>query len=105
MPGRFSRAFRSLAGSGIRKTTSSCRVATELVSDSLNRKLTIRERLRLRLHLMVCGACRNYLSNLKMMGDVLAEPILGDDGRDGLSDDAVERIREKFRNRQGQIDE
>jgi hypothetical protein len=36
----------------------SCRQATELLSQALERRLTIGERLRLRVHLVVCVGCR-----------------------------------------------
>ncbi|QQS43223.1 MAG: zf-HC2 domain-containing protein [Acidobacteriota bacterium] len=89
--------MRSLAGSGLGKASASCRTATELVSASFDRKLGIRERIRLRLHLLACRACRNYLSNLRMMGDALEEPYLADDPDEGLSDEALARIRERLK--------
>lgn len=97
MANRFSRAFRSLAGRGIGKASSSCRTVTEIVSASFSRRLTLRERLRVRMHLLVCTACRNYLSNLKMMGDVLGEPLLDTDPDDGLSEEARRRILEDLK--------
>jgi len=38
----------------------SCKDIARLVSDSLDRKLPPRQRLELRLHLMMCGACSTY---------------------------------------------
>lgn len=56
--------------------------------------LTLRERTRVRLHLLTCRACRNYLSNLKVMRDVLREPLLSPTtaSGEGLSREAKERI-------------
>jgi hypothetical protein len=44
-----------------------CREASRLESDALERRLTLAERLRLRLHLLVCDACRNYRAELRLM--------------------------------------
>lgn len=37
-----------------------CKDIARLVSDDLDRKLPLRQRLGLRLHLMMCGACSTY---------------------------------------------
>lgn len=36
-----------------------CKHATELMSQGLDRKLSLFERLRLRAHLFICSGCRN----------------------------------------------
>lgn len=38
----------------------SCKEATRLCSESLDRALDLRERLTLRMHLMMCSGCTNY---------------------------------------------
>ena len=38
----------------------SCREVSELVSQSLDRRLGLVERSRLHMHLRVCDACRNF---------------------------------------------
>ena len=57
-------------------------------------RLSIRERIKVRLHLLVCSACRNYLSNLKFMKEVFEDPLLSDatSRDDALSAEARERI-------------
>lgn len=42
----------------------SCREMTRLISESLDRKLTFRERLELRFHVLMCGVCRRFRSNV-----------------------------------------
>lgn len=42
-----------------------------LMSESLERRLTIRERLGLHLHLLVCAWCRRYLEQIKFMRWIL----------------------------------
>lgn len=44
----------------IRKMMISCMIAGELVTKRSFRKLSLRERVMLRWHLKVCGACQEY---------------------------------------------
>ena len=50
--------------------TEECKTVTPLFSYAYDRKLSILEKLRVRLHLYTCGACLNYVSNLKFMHKV-----------------------------------
>jgi hypothetical protein len=50
--------------------TEECKTVTPLFSYTLDRKLSLIERLRVKLHLYTCGACLNYVSNLKFMHDL-----------------------------------
>lgn len=45
----------------------SCKQASRLVSQSLDRRLTWRERLGLKLHLAICDACRQFSRQLAWM--------------------------------------
>ncbi|MBI2313110.1 MAG: zf-HC2 domain-containing protein [Betaproteobacteria bacterium] len=38
----------------------SCKEVTHLVSESLDRKLSISERFRMQLHFRICAYCRNF---------------------------------------------
>ena len=38
----------------------SCKEATRMCSEALDRPLSLRERLTLRMHLMMCSGCTNY---------------------------------------------
>jgi hypothetical protein len=38
----------------------SCKEATQLVSQGLDRRLGVFERAALRLHLLICSGCRNF---------------------------------------------
>ncbi len=44
-----------------------CKKASQLQSDGFERTLSLSERLRLRIHLLMCGACRNYASNIELL--------------------------------------
>jgi len=43
----------------------SCREVTERASDFLDRRLGFAGRLQMRLHLMICRACRAYLDQVR----------------------------------------
>ncbi|NNM70458.1 MAG: zf-HC2 domain-containing protein [Gallionella sp.] len=37
-----------------------CKQSSELLSQALDRPITFRERLAIRLHLLICDGCRNF---------------------------------------------
>ena len=41
-----------------------CKDMTKLISDSLERKISVRQRMELWLHIMMCGMCRRFRSNI-----------------------------------------
>jgi hypothetical protein len=51
--------------------TFSCKHAAQLLSDSMDRRLSRRERFALGLHLLVCGMCRTYRRQLRLMRRLL----------------------------------
>jgi hypothetical protein len=66
---------------------------TRVMSQSLDGKLSLRERLTLRLHLQVCLRCMRYLRQIVMLRKVarhLPAPAAEDSA---LSPEALERIR------------
>jgi len=74
-----------------------CREASRLSSDAYERELSLIERIRLRLHLWMCGACRNYVFNLKILNRALAGIRRHADERAPcLSDQARQRILESL---------
>lgn len=44
-----------------------CQKASRLASDSIDRKLTLRERLQFHLHLMMCKNCNSYDKSLHLI--------------------------------------
>ncbi|MGE0113591.1 MAG: zf-HC2 domain-containing protein [Steroidobacteraceae bacterium] len=46
-----------------------CHDATKLMSEALDRQLTIGERMPLKLHVMMCSGCRNFGKQMTMMRD------------------------------------
>lgn len=41
-----------------------CKDATRLISDSLETKLSVRQRMGLLFHIVLCGMCRRFRSNI-----------------------------------------
>jgi hypothetical protein len=80
--------------------TEDCKNISPLFSDALDRRLSLPEKLRVRLHLYTCGACLNYVSNLKFMHEVFharEENIENEKIHASLSPEAKERIKETLK--------
>ncbi|MES2207702.1 MAG: zf-HC2 domain-containing protein [Pseudomonadota bacterium] len=45
----------------------SCKVATHLLSEQLDRTLTIKEKWVLKFHLFICTGCTNFKSNINFL--------------------------------------
>ena len=78
-----------------------CQQTVEKISQSMERSLTLKERIKLKLHLWICAWCQWYLEHLHLIretarakADDAPEIISGP----GLSDDARERIRRRLTN-------
>ena len=48
-----------------------CKQATELMSQGQDRPLTTYERLRLRVHLLICRGCSNYNKHLGIIREAM----------------------------------
>lgn len=86
------RAFKLWLG----RKTEECKDISPLFSYALDRKLTLTENLRIRLHLFTCGACANYISNLHFMRDVFQaqDSVLENQNHQStLSSEAKERMK------------
>jgi len=49
----------------------SCKDASQLVSDRLERKLSFRERWGLKMHLWICASCRHYEQQMVLIRQAL----------------------------------
>lgn len=45
----------------------SCKEASELISQSMDRRLSFAERVRIRIHLLACQACTQYGKQLRFL--------------------------------------
>ena len=80
--------------------TEECKTVTPLFSYAYDRKLTLLEKLRVRLHLYTCGACLNYVSNLKFMHEVFhaqEENCESEKIQAPLSPESKERIKQALK--------
>jgi hypothetical protein len=80
-----------------------CKQTVEILSQSMERPLTVRERVLLKLHVWVCMWCQWYVEHLHIMRDTLR--VQGNENDDvetptttRLSDEARERIRRSLTN-------
>ncbi|WP_300455439.1 zf-HC2 domain-containing protein [Accumulibacter sp.] len=57
-----------------------CREAAHLCSDALERELTLRERVTMRAHLMICLPCRNFRTHLAFVRQAMRRYAAGKSG-------------------------
>jgi hypothetical protein len=48
-----------------------CKTMTPILGESLDRKLSLREKLTSKLHLFTCQACANYLKQVKFLREAI----------------------------------
>lgn len=84
-----------------------CRHATLLVSQSMERRLTLRQRLALRLHLMMCDACTQFRKQVRLLRIAVAQwgRKVENDGTLALSLQARDRIALAMAQHRQQADE
>jgi hypothetical protein len=84
----------------------SCKQASHLLSQSMERRLPLRQQFGLRLHLMMCDACTQFSRQLGMLRTAvtqLGHKIENDDSL-GLSKNAHDRIAHKLASQAHQLD-
>lgn len=75
----------------------SCRKAAELTSEALDRKLGLRERAALRLHMFMCRICWHYERQLHFLRRALTRLADAAEVGERLDPAARERIRDRLR--------
>jgi len=83
------------------RTLPGCQQTVETISQSMERSLSLEERIKLKLHLWICAWCQWYLEHLKIIRETARAKA--DDAPDyiagpSLSDEARERIRRRLTN-------
>jgi hypothetical protein len=74
-----------------------CKDIVKIISASLDRNLTFRERTILKLHLAACEPCVRYLDQSRILGTAahtIDDELINDLYAGRLSDDARERIKD-----------
>ena len=71
-----------------------CKHASQVLSQSLERRLSLGERLGLRLHLMMCDACTQFARQVTLLRQAIQGLVtrIGDDQQLRLPEEARERI-------------
>ncbi len=96
MTGLYSKATHALRYMLLRRLPT-CRETVSVVSQSLERRLTLRERVKTKVHLWVCIWCVRYLEQLQLMRDALrarGSKVEEDaDASASLSTEARERMK------------
>jgi hypothetical protein len=78
-----------------------CQQTVETISQSMERSLTLRETIKLKLHLWICVWCQWYMEHLQLIRDASrAQASEGPERMAGatLSNEARERIRRRLTN-------
>jgi hypothetical protein len=80
----------------------SCKQASKLLSQSLDRKLSWKERFELRFHLFICDVCTRFAKQLKIMQKAINDMVKAweQDESIHLSQEAKVRIAEKIASKQ-----
>lgn len=83
----------------IAHSTPSCQVITAKVSESLDHRISLYDRLMIRLHILGCKFCARYRKQLLSMHRIVEEysQKFAETGEAELSADARQRIKEKLR--------
>ena len=68
-----------------------CKEISKLVSESLDRKLPLRQRMVVRLHLMMCSMCRAYEDQTLLLRKAVR--TLGHDNTEKLPEESKQRIK------------
>jgi hypothetical protein len=89
--------------SGLAELSPSCRTAARLRSEALDHKLTWRQQLGLRIHLVLCKWCSRYGKQIAFIHEsVHSRPDeVAQSVPQTLSDEARERIRKQLRSNVG----
>lgn len=64
-----------------------CKEVHRLVSEGLDRDLSIVERLRMRMHLMVCHACTNFNGQMALIRRAMRQLTIPDDAEHGSNNE------------------
>jgi hypothetical protein len=77
-----------------------CKDVSKLVSESLDRKLPLRQRMAVRLHIMMCRMCRAYQKQTLLLRNAVkayAHSLDKGDSSESLPEDAAHRIKKALK--------
>lgn len=73
-----------------------CQAIVKNISRSMEQRLTLRERVTLRVHLWICAWCQWYLEHLKLIRYTCQAKSFDTSDLPGLSAEARERMRHRL---------
>ena len=78
-----------------------CREASRLISESMDRRLPLKEEWALHMHLWICNMCRNYKKQLRILRQLVNHWWEGSDHDSNavLPQDAKERLKLRLKAR------
>ena len=62
-----------------------CKQTSQLISQSLDRSLTLRERLSLKLHLFICKYCKQFSQHMQTIRVALKQMTSSIESNDGIA--------------------
>ena len=62
-----------------------CKQTSQLISQSLDRSLTLRERFALRLHLLICKYCKQFSQHMQTIRVALKQMTSSIESNDGIA--------------------
>ena len=82
----------------------SCKETTRTISEGLDRKLPLRRRIALRLHVMMCSACRAYKRQVEGLNELVSGRFRRDHSShlpesQSLSEESREKMKAALRNK------
>jgi hypothetical protein len=78
------------------KNLPTCKDVSQMVSDTMEQGLPLRERLGLHLHLWLCLACRRYVRHLRFLRRASRKAAAELPAKKTLGEDARERIAKRL---------
>jgi hypothetical protein len=79
-----------------------CKEASKLASDSLDRRLSLRERLKLKIHMLMCGKCKNSNETMKLIRNTATLISQSRSGEIRLTDEQRESLHKALEEKRGE---
>lgn len=86
----------------LNKFTSNCEIVTEKISESLDHRISVKDRLKIKVHITFCRFCRRYQRQLLMMHEFFEDHLKREEQitwqmGSGLSSEARNRIKKNLK--------
>ena len=68
-----------------------CKRATRLMSDAQERKLSLKEKFSIRIHMLMCSACRNFGDQMHTLRHIANTYAQGENSEAGIKNDTYKK--------------